>query len=161
MRQQILIAFFLVIPVMTHAGEIATLLRGDHAVVSYSGITQEYAEAIAATVEAARVVAVGQFGFNMPETITLVVRKNRRERVRLFNDGQNRFSLTVRSEKDLRKPATSGIFHIYGLCHEVGRGLWMRYTLARASRSGRTAMTTSSTGPSGSTHNYPARILAL
>lgn len=29
-------------------------------------------------------------------------------------------SLTVRSERNLRKPSASGIFHIYGLCHEVG-----------------------------------------
>lgn len=101
------------------AGEDA-ICREDHAVVSYSGIDQAYAKAIARTVQAARAVAVEQFGFDMPKTITVSVRADAAARVRLFNDGQDRFSLTVRGLRDLRKPAASGIFHLYGLCHEVG-----------------------------------------
>ncbi len=120
MIRRTVITTIFVIPAMAWAAEDAKLLRGDHAVVSYSGVSEAYAEAIAATVEAARAVAMEQFGFDMPETIHVTVRADRRGRPRLFNDGQDRIDLTVRSEKDLRKPADSGIFHLYGLCHEVG-----------------------------------------
>ena len=101
--------------------EDAKLFRCEHAVVSYSsGIGEVYVEAIATTAQTARAVAVEQFGLNMPRTVGITVRSDRRGRVRLFNDGQDHMSLTIRSERDLRKPAESGIFHIYGLCHEVG-----------------------------------------
>jgi hypothetical protein len=95
-------------------------LSVDGVVVSYTGVSAEYARAIGRTVAAARKVAVGQFGFDMPETITVSVTLSPQGSVRLFNDGQDRFSLTVRSEDDLRRPSASGIFHLYGLCHEVG-----------------------------------------
>jgi hypothetical protein len=91
----------------------------DGVVVNYNGISQEYAAAIARTVSAARDVAFSRFGFDMPETITVAVQADPNANVRLFNDGQDRFSLTVRTEADLREPSESGIFHLYGLCHEV------------------------------------------
>lgn len=96
------------------------VFRTEGAVVSYSGINEAYAEAIALTVATARDVAVEVWGFDMPETIHVDVQTNPDGRVRLFNDGQDRLILRIRSEDDLRKPAVSGIFHIYGLCHEVG-----------------------------------------
>jgi hypothetical protein len=95
-------------------------LRLEGVNVSYSGISQEYARAIGRTVAAARSVAAEQFGFDMPQTITVSVTLDPQAGVRLFNDGQDRLSLTVRSEQDLRQPSASGIFHLYGLCHEVG-----------------------------------------
>ena len=95
-------------------------LRLEGAVVSYTGVSEEYARAIGRTVAAARSVAAEQFGFDVPETITVTVTLDPKASVRLFNDGQDRFSLTVRSEKDLRQPSASGTFHLYGLCHEVG-----------------------------------------
>lgn len=102
------------------ADEPARICRTDHAAVSYTGIGQEYAKAIAATVEAARAAAVERFGFDMPPTVSVSVQAGPRKRVRLFNDGQDRMYLTVRGEGDLRKPSQSGVFHIYGLCHEIG-----------------------------------------
>jgi len=96
------------------------IFREDHVAVSYSGIDETYAKAIARTVRAARAAAVKQFGFDMPDTIAVRVRCDPAASVRLFNDGQGRFFLTVRSGRDLRKPAATGIFHLYGLCHEVG-----------------------------------------
>lgn len=93
--------------------------RGDNVVVRYDGIDEPYAKAIARTVQLARAAAVEQFGFDMPKTVFVSVRVDPRGRVRLFNDGQDRFSLTVRGRRDLRKPAVSGVFHLYGLCHEV------------------------------------------
>ena len=118
MRRTILITMLLSCPLCAYGDE--KVFRTNGAVVSYDGISEEYAEAIAATVATARDVAIEAWRFNMPKTISVTVRADRRGRVRLFNDGQDRFSLTVRSERDLRKPAASGIFQIYGLCHEVG-----------------------------------------
>jgi hypothetical protein len=95
-------------------------LKLDHVIVSYSGISKAYAEAIARTVETARNVAAEQFAFDMPETIRVEVTVDADEQVRLFNDGQDRIFLTIRSEDNLKKPSTSGIYNIYGMCHEVG-----------------------------------------
>ena len=92
--------------------------RVGHVVVSYTGISKEYAESIARTAAAARDIAVEQFAFDMPETITISCEVG--PGVRLFNDGQDRMSLTVRSEKDLRRPSAGGMFVIYGICHEIG-----------------------------------------
>ena len=94
--------------------------RLGHTVVAYEGIGKDYAEAIARTVEAARAAAVEKLGVNMPDAIHVSARSNPKRSNELFNDGQDRFSLTVRSERDLLKPSQSGAFHIYGLCHEVG-----------------------------------------
>ncbi len=121
MKRLVLLAACLALAGQAFADEETTpekTYRSDHAVVSYAVISEEYAKAIARTVEAARNVAVEQFGFDMPETITIKVHQGKH--VRLFNDGQDRFSLTVRSEADLRKPAQSGIFQLYGQCHEIG-----------------------------------------
>ncbi len=91
----------------------------DHVVVSYTGIGKAYAEAIGRTVATARSTAVEQFGFDMPQTITVTISVDAMGNVGLMNDGQDRFMLTVRSEDDLRKPSTSGVFQLYGFCHEV------------------------------------------
>ena len=91
----------------------------DHVVVSYSGIGKAYAEAIGRTVATARSAAVEQFGFDMPQAIMVSISVDAMGNVGLMNDGQDHFMLTVRSEDDLRKPSTSGVFQLYGFCHEV------------------------------------------
>lgn len=95
-------------------------LKLDHVVVSYSGISKAYAEAIGRTVARARYVAVGQFRFDMPETIHVEITVDPDGKVQLFNDGADRIFLTIRSDENLRKPGTSGVYNIYGMCHEVG-----------------------------------------
>jgi hypothetical protein len=108
---------------LSAAASVATAqetLQREGVVVNYSGVSPEYAEAIARTVSTARSVAIDRFGFDMPDTITVTVQLNADGNVRLFNDGQDRFSLTIRSGSELLKPSQSGIFHLYGLCHEVG-----------------------------------------
>ena len=89
-------------------------------VVTYTGIGEAYAKAIGQTVSAARAMAVTRFGFDMPEKIRVYVTCGQGQELRLFNDGQDMFRLSIPSEKDLQKPATTGTFHLYGLCHEVG-----------------------------------------
>ena len=95
------------------------ITRTDHAKVTYSGIDKVYAKAIARTATAARAVAAEQFGFDMPETVFVSVRCERSAAVRLYNGGSDSMFLTLRSERDLRKPSESGIFNLYGLCHEI------------------------------------------
>ncbi len=94
--------------------------RLDNAVVTYEGIEQIYAEAIGKTAETARAIAAKQFGFDMPQTIKVDIICDAKQRVRLFTDGQDMMYLTIRGESDLKKPQESGIFHIYGICHETG-----------------------------------------
>ena len=95
------------------------ITRTDNAKVTYSGIDKVYAKAIARTVTAARAVAAEQFGFDMPETVFVSVRCERSAAVRLYNGGSDSMFLTLRSERNLRKPSESGIFNLYGLCHEI------------------------------------------
>lgn len=118
MRQSAAVIILLAVSVTATAKEAKTL-RTDHVTVEYIGVGEAYPKAIARTVEAARAAAL-ESGFDMPDAISVSVTVDSKATVRLFNDGQDRIVLTVRSQRDLRKPATSGIFHIYGLCHEVG-----------------------------------------
>lgn len=105
---------------MCHAAEDEQVYRDDHVLVRYTGIETNQAEAIAKVTKATRQVAVERYGFDMPETITVRVDCGAGNKVRLFNDGQDRLHLSLRSSEQLRPPAESGIFHLYGLCHEVG-----------------------------------------
>lgn len=94
--------------------------RVDHVVVTYEGIGETYAAALGRTASAARAIAVGEFGFDMPESVRITVRAGPDQKTRLWTDGNDRFTLTVRSEGDLRRPSVTGIFHLYGMCHELG-----------------------------------------
>ena len=95
-------------------------IRLVHVEVTTTGISDAYANAIARTVEAARAVAIEQFGFNMPETIHVSAVANPTGGTRLFNDGEDHINLTIPSEDKLQRPAVTGTFHLYGFCHEVG-----------------------------------------
>jgi hypothetical protein len=105
--------------------------RGEHVVVTYGGCAEVYPAAMARTIETARALAAAEFGFDMPETVTLTVTCGSDQQTRLFTDGKDRFFLSVASEKDLRRPAESGIFHLYGMCHELGHLAMYRPLLRR------------------------------
>ena len=94
--------------------------RADHVVVTYDGIGEAYAAALGRTAAAARAIAVETFGFDLPDTVNVRVVCGPDQRTRLWTDGQDQFTLTVPSEADLRQPSTTGIFHLYGMCHEMG-----------------------------------------
>jgi RNA polymerase sigma-70 factor (ECF subfamily) len=94
--------------------------RLDNALVRYEGVSEEYARALGETAQTARAVALKEFAFDMPETFVIQVDRRPGERARLFCDGRNYLSLTIRSEKDLHKPSESGVFTLYGICHEIG-----------------------------------------
>jgi len=118
MKRFVIVGAYLIFSSFANGGE--QVYRTDNAVVTYSGIGIEYAEALAQTTGAARAIAVRHCDFDMPDTIKITVRSDPGQRVRLFNDGNDRLYLTVRTAKDLSKPSESGVFHIYGICHEIG-----------------------------------------
>lgn len=78
-----------------------------------------YAGALAETVRAAREVYI-DLGFDMPETVNLSVTCGDGVGSRLFNDGKDQLFLSISSLDSLAPPAKSGIFNIYGICHELG-----------------------------------------
>jgi len=89
-----------------------------HVTVSHDGFPKPYADAIARVAETARAAAIEQFALDMPDRITVVCEVGKI--VRLFNDGSSVIRLTVKSENDLKAPAASGVWNIYGICHEIG-----------------------------------------
>jgi hypothetical protein len=88
--------------------------------VSYQGVDAKQATAIAQTLSAAREVYVRDFGFEMPEAIVCTVACGPKETSRLYTDGNDRVFLSLPSKDKLAKPAASGVFNLYGLCHELG-----------------------------------------
>ena len=95
-------------------------LKFEHALVSYTGIDKPYAQAIGRIVSTARDTAVDKFAFDMPDVIRVEANVDADGQVKLFNDGADHIFLTVRSPDNLLKPATSGVYNVYGLCHEMG-----------------------------------------
>jgi len=104
----------------TLAVENAKVVQLSHVRVAANGISDAYANAIARTVESARAVAVEQFDFDMPNVIQVSATASPGTSTRLWNDGEDRITLSVPSEDKLRRPAVTGTFHLYGFCHEVG-----------------------------------------
>ena len=115
------IVLFAAVAIASAPGRGADAMAGaDHVVVTYSGIDATWAQAVARCASAARAAAIEHFAFDMPETVRIQIRCDAKARVRLYTDGRNSFFLTIRSAEDLRRPAVTGIFQLYGLCHETG-----------------------------------------
>jgi len=100
------------------AAETATDVPGVE--LTHDGIGAVYAKAIARTVASARLAAMDEFGFSMPDRVNVTVRLDKNGKQTLFTDGSDHVTLVISSERQLLKPATSGIFNVYGFCHEVG-----------------------------------------
>lgn len=98
----------------------AETLKQDHVEVSYEGIEEAQATALAKTIAAARKIYAEDMAFDMPETVFLNVRCGPDEPTRLYTDGNDRMYLSLPSKDKLAKPATSGVFNLYGMCHELG-----------------------------------------
>ena len=90
------------------------------AIVTYTGVYPQYANAIAELASEARAVYADQFKFNMPLKVVVDIEKDPQARTNLWNDGDSHIFLTVRSSLDLEPPTKSGYFNIYGICHELG-----------------------------------------
>src|SRR4051812_23464200 len=98
----------------------AAVVEAPNAQVKYEGIDEKQAKAIAQTISAARKVYVDEFGFDMPETIVATVSAKAGQPTRLYNDGLDRLNLSIPNAALLDRPQKSGVFHLYGMCHELG-----------------------------------------
>src|SRR3954469_7124314 len=98
----------------------AAVVEAPNAQVKYDGIDQKPAKAIAQTISAARKVYVDDFGFDMPQTIIASVSAKAGQPTRLYNDGLDRLKLSIPNAAMLDRPQKSGVFNLYGICHELG-----------------------------------------
>jgi hypothetical protein len=94
--------------------------RIPHVEAHHQGIDAAQASALAETLAAARMVYIEQYGFDMPDKIILEVRCGPKESTRLYTDGQDHLFLSIPSPDKLARPAVTGVFNLYGMCHELG-----------------------------------------
>lgn len=88
--------------------------------VRHRDIDAAQATALAETLSVARRAYLDQYKLDMPEKVLLEVRCGPEEPTRLYTDGQDRLYLSIPSRDMLAKPASSGVFNLYGMCHELG-----------------------------------------
>lgn len=98
-------------------GETLTI---PHVRITYEGADAKWAKAIAETIAAARTAYLEDFGFDMPDTVHGEVTVKAGTATRLYTDGNDRLYLSVPTVDKLARPAKSGTFNLYGMCHELG-----------------------------------------
>ena len=105
---------------MAPGARAAEVVQTPHVEVRYSGIPEGHAKAVADVLSAAREAYSSEFGLALPETVRASVECGPGKATRLFTDGDDRVFLTIPSPDKLLRPARSGTFVVYGLCHELG-----------------------------------------
>ncbi len=98
----------------------AAVTTTPHAEVTYEGADAKWAKAMAETMAAARTVYLDEFACDMPETVYGRLSVKAGETTRLYTDGRDHLFLSVPSESKLAAPGKSGVFNLYGMCHELG-----------------------------------------
>ncbi|UCC69546.1 MAG: PD40 domain-containing protein [Armatimonadota bacterium] len=88
--------------------------------VRYARIAPEYAKAILALAETARRIYADTLRADMPAVVGVTVTKDASAQTSLWTDGESEMFLTITSMDKLAPPQQSGIFNIYGICHELG-----------------------------------------
>jgi Tol biopolymer transport system component len=91
-----------------------------HGSIKYARIPEAYAKAILTVATTARDVYATTYHCDMPDTVTVHVTKSPSEQTALWTDGESQLFLTVDSMDKLAPPQQSGVFNIYGICHELG-----------------------------------------
>ncbi|MCX6992512.1 MAG: hypothetical protein NT011_05130 [Kiritimatiellaeota bacterium] len=84
------------------------------------GIPPAYAKAILTLTAEARRVYADQFKCNMPDAFVVRITKDPDGQTSLWTDGESEINLTVTSIATLAPSMQSGVFNIYGICHELG-----------------------------------------
>jgi hypothetical protein len=97
-----------------------------HVRVEYSGIERNQAESIANVISTARQIYAEDFGADMPEMFAMEVEYGASHPTRLYTDGRDHIFLSLSSPKKLAPPAVSGVFNLYGFCHELGHVMMYR-----------------------------------
>jgi hypothetical protein len=88
--------------------------------IRYANVDRAYAEAISKIVETALAGYDTVYGLQMPERIQVRVSLDPKQRLRLWTDGDAAIFLELSSARQLAPPAQSGVFNVYGFCHELG-----------------------------------------
>jgi len=101
-------------------GLLAGQAADNHVAVVNDGVEEAYAKAIETLVETAWRGYVKELGLPLPELITVNLRLNPGEEVRLFTDGKGEVFLNLASMDQLLPSPQSGVLNIYGFCHELG-----------------------------------------
>jgi len=91
-----------------------------HVKATWCAVGVANARALAETLAAARQVYSDELGFDMPETVNLSITCGSRTSAELFNDGHDQIFLSLSSLEELAPPSKSGVFNLYGMCHELG-----------------------------------------
>lgn len=86
----------------------------------FKGVKLEYAKALLTIAVEANHVYADTFGFDMPKKLTLNIEKTPNGRTQLWTDGDSQMFLNLKSSEDLAPPTQSGVYNIYGMCHELG-----------------------------------------
>ncbi len=92
----------------------------NHVVVVNDGVEEAYAEAIEVLVETAWKGYVEDLGMPMPELITVHLSLDPDHELKLYTDGKSCIFLNLASMDQLKPSPRSGVFNIYGFCHELG-----------------------------------------
>ena len=112
----LLVSLAFLLPCRLEAGNLSTV----HVKTEYSGIESRWAQAMTDTLEAARTIYIRDFGFDMPEAIRFDIQCDPKLETELYNDGKNSVFLRASSSDKLARPRVSGVFNLYGMCHELG-----------------------------------------
>jgi len=101
-----------------HAAGTRVKKRG--VVVQTKGIDKKYAEAFASIIAEARKEYEKALGLSLPKTLEMQAEHDPKGTLRLWTDGDSCIFLTVSSLDQLGPASKTGVFNIYGLCHELG-----------------------------------------
>lgn len=91
-----------------------------HVRVEYRELSPAQAQAIADTLSTAWTVYRDEFGFDMPDVVHVDAAIDRQASSRLFTYGNDHVYLTLPDASKLNRPEVSGVYNVYGLCHELG-----------------------------------------
>jgi hypothetical protein len=100
--------------------------NADHVIVRFHGITEAQAESLGRVAEAARAATIARYGFDVPAKIKVNVDCKPGNKTRLFTDGHDTYTLSISDSDQLAPPAESGVFNLYGMCHELGHVVMYR-----------------------------------
>ncbi|MFB3897374.1 MAG: TolB family protein [bacterium] len=89
-------------------------------IVKLTWIDKSYGESFASILNEAKKAYAELYGFSLPETISMNATRDPRGRLRLWTDGDSHVFLTIKSIDQLAPSPQSGVYNIYGLCHELG-----------------------------------------
>lgn len=95
-------------------------LKEPGVVVKLTRIDEAYGRAFAKILSEARKEYEKSFDFAFDDTLEMEARRNPDEQLRLWTDGRAHMYLVVASQRQLAPPTQSGVYNIYGLCHELG-----------------------------------------